>query len=177
MDPQLIKSLIDALASSSLSSLAYSHGGHTLRLAQRDTALPEGSAAPVPLAAASRGDAAALDDAALLRAAPAVDAGSSRTSASTAMAAASTAAAVDAAAPATSVCASPLYGVVHLQATPGDPPFVAVGDAVRAGQTLCVIEAMKVFNEVQAERTGVVQAVLVQTGDEVEAGQALFRVA
>jgi acetyl-CoA carboxylase biotin carboxyl carrier protein len=76
-----------------------------------------------------------------------------------------------------SVCASPLYGVVHLQPTPAEPPYVAVGDTVRAGQTLCVIEAMKVFNEVQAERTGVVQAVLVQTGDEVEAGQALFRVA
>jgi acetyl-CoA carboxylase biotin carboxyl carrier protein len=74
-------------------------------------------------------------------------------------------------------CLAPLYGVVHLQGTPGDPPFVAAGQAVAAGQTLCVIEAMKVFNEVRAECGGVLQAVLVASGDEVEAGQPLFRFA
>jgi acetyl-CoA carboxylase biotin carboxyl carrier protein len=72
-------------------------------------------------------------------------------------------------------CLAPLYGVVHLQGTPGEAPFVAAGQAVTAGQTLCVIEAMKVFNEVRAERDGVLQAVLVVSGDEVEAGQPLFR--
>jgi len=70
---------------------------------------------------------------------------------------------------------APLYGVVHLQPTPGEPPFVQAGQAVRAGQTLCVIEAMKVFNEVRAERDATVEAVLVRSGQEVEAGQALFR--
>ncbi|VTU31824.1 acetyl-CoA carboxylase biotin carboxyl carrier protein [Variovorax sp. PBL-E5] len=74
-------------------------------------------------------------------------------------------------------CLAPLYGVVHLQGTPGDPPFVEAGQAVAAGQTLCVIEAMKVFNEVRAERDGVLQSVLVASGDEVEAGQPLFRFA
>ena len=72
---------------------------------------------------------------------------------------------------------APLYGVVHLQQTPGDPPFVSVGQAVEAGQTLCVIEAMKVFNEVRAERDATVDAVLVSSGQEVEAGQALLRFA
>ena len=52
--------------------------------------------------------------------------------------------------------AAPLYGVVHLQQAPGEPPFVAAGQAVKAGQTLCVIEAMKVFNEVRAEFDGTV---------------------
>ena len=73
-------------------------------------------------------------------------------------------------------CLAPLYGVVHLQSSPGDPPFVQPGQAVKAGQTLCVIEAMKVFNEVRADADGVVEAVLVASGEEVEGGQALFRI-
>ena len=70
---------------------------------------------------------------------------------------------------------APLYGVVHLQAGPGEAPYVAAGQAVRAGQTLCVIEAMKVFNEVRAEHDAVVDTLLVGSGQEVEAGQALLR--
>jgi acetyl-CoA carboxylase biotin carboxyl carrier protein len=70
-----------------------------------------------------------------------------------------------------------LFGVVHLGSAPGEPPFVVAGQAVKAGQTLCVIEAMKVFNEVRAERDATVQAVLVTAGQEVEAGQPLLRFA
>ena len=72
---------------------------------------------------------------------------------------------------------APLYGVVHLQPSPGEPAFVAAGASVKAGQTLCVIEAMKVFNEVRAERDGTVESLLVKSGQEVEAGQALLRFA
>lgn len=72
-------------------------------------------------------------------------------------------------------CLAPLYGVVHLQATPGEPPFVQPGQAVEAGQVLCVIEAMKMFNEVRADTAATVLAVLVRSGQEVEAGQPLFR--
>lgn len=72
-------------------------------------------------------------------------------------------------------CLAPLHGVVHLQSAPGEPPFVQVGRAVEAGQLLCVIEAMKMFNEVRAERAGTVQQVLAHSGQEVEAGQPLFR--
>ena len=71
--------------------------------------------------------------------------------------------------------AAPLYGVVHLQQTPEAPPLVTAGQAVIAGQVLCVIEAMKVFNQVRAERDCVIASVLVQSGQEVEAGQPLFR--
>ncbi|MBT2298901.1 acetyl-CoA carboxylase biotin carboxyl carrier protein subunit [Variovorax paradoxus] len=78
------------------------------------------------------------------------------------------------AAAAAAECLAPLYGVVHLQPTPGEPPFVQAGQAIEAGQTLCVIEAMKVFNEVRAERDATVQEVLVGSGQEVEAGQPLF---
>ena len=72
---------------------------------------------------------------------------------------------------------APLYGVVYLQASPDEPPFVTAGLAIKAGQTLCVIEAMKVLHEVRAERDATVQAVLVTSGQEVEAGQPLLRFA
>jgi acetyl-CoA carboxylase biotin carboxyl carrier protein len=71
---------------------------------------------------------------------------------------------------------APMFGVVHLQQAPGEPPFVKPGDLVAAGQMLCTIEAMKVFNEVRAERAGRVSAVLVTSGSEVEAGQPLLAI-
>lgn len=74
----------------------------------------------------------------------------------------------------TAQCA-PLSGTVFLQPSPGEPPFVQIGQAVKAGQTLCVIEAMKVFNEVAAERDGVVDAFLVASGEDIDAGQRLVR--
>jgi acetyl-CoA carboxylase biotin carboxyl carrier protein len=74
-------------------------------------------------------------------------------------------------------CLAPLYGVVHLQPAPGEPPFVQPGQTVEAGQVLCVIEAMKMFNEVRADAAATVQAVLVRSGQEVDAGQPMFRFA
>ncbi|WP_442286549.1 acetyl-CoA carboxylase biotin carboxyl carrier protein [Variovorax sp. M-6] len=74
-------------------------------------------------------------------------------------------------------CLAPLYGVIHLQPSPGEPLFVQPGQQIAAGQTLCVIEAMKVFNEVRAEADVTIAEVLVRSGDEVEAGQPLFRLA
>ncbi len=71
-------------------------------------------------------------------------------------------------------CAA-LAGVVFLQSAPGQPPFVQPGQGVHAGQVLCVIEAMKIFNEVEAERSGIVDAFLVESGQEVAAGQPLLR--
>jgi acetyl-CoA carboxylase biotin carboxyl carrier protein len=71
---------------------------------------------------------------------------------------------------------APLAGIVHLSPSPGEPPFVTAGQAVGAGDTLCLIEAMKMFNAVTAEYAGTVEAVLVASGSEVEAGQALMRI-
>ena len=70
-----------------------------------------------------------------------------------------------------------VFGVVHLTPSPDASPFVVVGQAVKAGETLCVIEAMKVFNNICAERNGVVDAVMATSGSEVEAGQLLMRIA
>lgn len=68
-----------------------------------------------------------------------------------------------------------LYGVLHLTPAAGEAPFVTVGEQIEAGQTLAVIEAMKVFHPVKAKTVGRITAILAQSGTEVEAGQSLFR--
>jgi oxaloacetate decarboxylase alpha subunit len=69
---------------------------------------------------------------------------------------------------------SPMVGTFYRAPQPGSPPFVDVGDVVSAGQTLCLIEAMKLFNELKAEVEGVVRSVLVDNAQPVEFGQPLF---
>ncbi|MBX8488352.1 acetyl-CoA carboxylase biotin carboxyl carrier protein subunit [Pseudomonas cichorii] len=69
-----------------------------------------------------------------------------------------------------------LYGVLHLTPAVGEAPFVQVGDSVEAGQTLAIIEAMKMFHPLKASRAGIVEAILVDGGTEVKAGQPLFRI-
>ena len=71
---------------------------------------------------------------------------------------------------------APLSGIVYLGPSPDAPPFVAIGQAVTTGTTLCTVEAMKMFNPITAERDGVIEAVFVTTGDEVAAGQPLLRI-
>jgi acetyl-CoA carboxylase biotin carboxyl carrier protein len=71
---------------------------------------------------------------------------------------------------------APLYGLVYLSPSPEAPRFVVAGQAVKAGDILCVVEAMKVFNNICAERDGVVEIVLAGSGIEVEAGQLLMRI-
>src|SRR5688500_11541116 len=68
---------------------------------------------------------------------------------------------------------SPMVGTVYLSAEPGSKPFVAVGDAVSEGQTIVIIEAMKVMNQIQAPRSGTVTRICVQNAEPVEFGQAL----
>lgn len=82
---------------------------------------------------------------------------------------------VDAAPSKAAGASAPLFGIVHLQPAPDAPVFVSVGQSVTAGAPLCVIEAMKMFHEVRAERNGKVSAILVASGQEVEAGQELIR--
>jgi oxaloacetate decarboxylase alpha subunit len=69
---------------------------------------------------------------------------------------------------------SPMIGVFYAAPEPGAPPFVEIGEPVAAGQTLCLLEAMKLFNELKAETPGVVRAVHVENGEPVEFGQLLF---
>ena len=69
---------------------------------------------------------------------------------------------------------SPMVGVFYRAPEPGSPPFVEIGDVVAVGQTLCLLEAMKLFNELQAENAGRVTAIHVENGQPVEFGQLLF---
>lgn len=69
---------------------------------------------------------------------------------------------------------SPMVGTFYRAPSPGADPFVQVGDTVKEGQTLCIIEAMKLLNEIEADKSGVVKEVLVENGQPVEYGQALF---
>ncbi len=75
------------------------------------------------------------------------------------------------------VIPSPMVGIVYLTPEPGAEPFVTVGQLVAAGQTVCVIEAMKTFNQVKATQAGTVLRILVASSDPVEYGQPLLIVA
>ena len=82
-----------------------------------------------------------------------------------------------AAQPAPNLITAPMFGVVYLRPSPDAPDFVTPGQAVTEGAVLCVVEAMKVFNEVRAPRSGIVAELLVTGGQEIEAGQSLMRLA
>jgi acetyl-CoA carboxylase biotin carboxyl carrier protein len=71
---------------------------------------------------------------------------------------------------------SPMVGTFYSAASPDAPPFVKIGDQVGPETTVCIVEAMKVFNEIPAECTGRIVAMLAQNGDAVEFGQPLYRV-
>ena len=69
---------------------------------------------------------------------------------------------------------SPMVGTFYRSATPGGKSFVDIGQSVTEGETLCIIEAMKLMNEIEADRTGVIQKILAENGQAVEYGQPLF---
>ncbi|WP_404787256.1 acetyl-CoA carboxylase biotin carboxyl carrier protein [Altericista sp. CCNU0014] len=71
---------------------------------------------------------------------------------------------------------SPMVGTFYRAPTPDEPPFIEVGDTIRRGQTICIIEAMKLMNELEAEVNGEVVEILVENGKPVEFGQPLMRV-
>jgi acetyl-CoA carboxylase biotin carboxyl carrier protein len=157
MDLQKIKGLIDLLAESPLAELELIEGEEKVRLvkAQRRGRLAA-STASEDVAAATR---LTTNDELGLLATPAPSSSPPTAAASGPRL----------------ICA-PMFGVVHLTPAPGEPPFVNVGDAVEEGQVLCTIEAMKMFNAIEAEFKGTVVEILVKPGNEVEAGQALLRI-
>jgi len=69
---------------------------------------------------------------------------------------------------------SPMVGTFYRSASPGSKPFVDVGQSVNSGDTLCIIEAMKLLNEIESDKAGVITAILVENGQPVEFGQPLF---
>ena len=79
-------------------------------------------------------------------------------------------------APAGDAISSPMVGTFYRKPSPDDPDFVNVGDTISEGQTLCIIEAMKVMNEIKAERSGTITQICVDDGTPVQFGDDLFRV-
>ncbi|MGB9682198.1 MAG: acetyl-CoA carboxylase biotin carboxyl carrier protein [bacterium] len=69
---------------------------------------------------------------------------------------------------------SPIVGTFYRSPSPGAPPFVDIDDEIRVGQTICIIEAMKLMNEVKSDYNGIVKEILVENGEPVEYGQPLF---
>ncbi|AUA19735.1 acetyl-CoA carboxylase biotin carboxyl carrier protein [Streptococcus suis] len=152
-----IKDLMSQFDQSSLREFSYSNAGETLHFSknQQVTAAPSPTVeAPlVPVVAASPATVQAVETS---EQAP-VEVSSSSVAEG-------------------AVVESPLVGVAYLSPAPDKPAFVAVGDTVKKGQTLMIIEAMKVMNEVPADRDGVVTEILVANQDVVEFGQGLVRI-
>jgi len=72
------------------------------------------------------------------------------------------------------VVAAPMVGTFYASASPGAKPFVEIGTEVKEGQVLCIIEAMKMMNQIESDKTGKVTAIMATNGDPVEFGQPLF---
>jgi acetyl-CoA carboxylase biotin carboxyl carrier protein len=71
---------------------------------------------------------------------------------------------------------SPMVGTFYRSGSPGAKPFVEVGDTVKAGQPICIIEAMKLMNEIEADKDGVIKAIMVENGQPVEYGESLMMI-
>jgi len=151
-----IKDLMSQFDQSSLREFSYSNAGETLHFSKNQQAI----AAPSPKL-----------EAPLAPVAPASPAVPAAETSEPAPAEASVSPVAEGA-----VVESPLVGVAYLSISPDKPAFVAVGDTVKKGQTLMIIEAMKVMNEVPADRDGVVTEILVANQDVVEYGQGLVRI-
>lgn len=75
------------------------------------------------------------------------------------------------------VVKSPMVGTFYRSAAPGAKPFVEVGSSIKEGETICIVEAMKILNEIEADKSGTVTRILCVNGQAVEYGQALFEIA
>ncbi len=155
MDLRKLKKLIDLVQESGIAELEISEGDEKVRINRVGSAdqavLPAMAGASVPMAAIGAVPAAA--------------------------AAATAPAPPDTAAPVVSdddTVKSPMVGIFYRSSSPGTSPFVEVGQSVSAGDTLCIIEAMKLLNEIEAETSGTIKAILVDNGQPVEYGQPLF---
>ncbi|CAE6703496.1 Biotin carboxyl carrier protein of acetyl-CoA carboxylase [Paraburkholderia nemoris] len=167
MDLQKIKALIDLLADSPLAKLEVIEGEERVKLVK---AKRRGKRAEAPSG----------DERIAVTSTPGTQGTQGSQGAQSPLA--EPAQSVDApqAAPATTseprLVRAPMFGVVHLTPAPGEAPFVNTGDAIKEGQVLCTIEAMKMFNAIESELSGAVLEILVAPGSEVESGQPLFRI-
>lgn len=151
MDIRKIKKLIELVEESGIAELEISEGEESVRISRHGQMM----AAPAPMHYA----AAPVAQPAPVAAAPVATA---------------EAAPAAAAVPAGHQVLSPMVGTFYRSPSPDAKAFIEVGQSVTAGQTLCIVEAMKMMNQIEADKAGVVKAILVENGEPVEFDQPLF---
>jgi acetyl-CoA carboxylase biotin carboxyl carrier protein len=145
MDLRKLKKLIDLVEGSSISELEITEGEERVRISKSGTGIPAQFAMP---AVAAPAVVSALETNILDK--------------------------VEEELPAGHMVKSPMVGTFYRTSSPGSEPFVKVGQTVKAGDTLCIIEAMKLLNEIEADKGGIIKAILIENGQPVEYGEALF---
>ncbi len=151
MDIRKIKKLIELLEESGLAELEISEGEESVRIArfgQHVAVMPQGAPMAMPAAAPAAGHAP-------VAAAPAPASPAARDE---------------------NLVTAPMVGTFYASPAPGAKSFVEIGQEVRVGQVLCIIEAMKMMNQIESERAGKVVAMLAKNGEPVEFGQPLFAI-
>jgi len=151
MDLRKLKTLIDLVSESGISELEVNEGEDRVRIVNAGSSAPAGQVV--------------YAHAAPTQAIPAMPA---------AAPAASAPAAEEAPAETGFVARSPMVGTFYRAPNPESPNFVKIGDTVKVGQTLCIIEAMKLLNEIESEHAGVIQQILCENGQGIEFDQPLF---
>ena len=152
MDLRKLKTRIDLVAESDISELEVTEGESKVRIVKSTSAAAQNQVVMMPSAAVATPAAAPAVAAAPL-AAPA---------------------AAPEAAPTGHIVKSPMVGTFYRASAPGAPAFVDIGSVVKEGDTLCIIEAMKLLNEIDADASGTIRQILVENGQAVEYGQPLF---
>lgn len=147
MDLRKIKKLIELVEASQVAELEVREGEEMIRINRYGTAAPVAMPMHMPMPAAAP---------------------------LSAPAAASSAGASEAALPSGHVVTAPMVGTFYRAPSPGAKSFVDVGQRVKAGDTLCIIEAMKMLNQIESDKDGVVKAIVVENGQPVEFGQPMF---
>ena len=155
MDLRKLKTLIDLVSESGISELEVNEGEDRVRIVNAGSTAPSGQVVftnPAPVQALQAAPSAAVP----VPSAPTAEASSAETG---------------------FVARSPMVGTFYRAPNPESPDFVKVGDTVRVGQTLCIIEAMKLLNEIESEQAGVIKQILCENGQGVEFDQPLFIIA
>lgn len=149
MDLRKLKTLIDLVSESNVSELEITEAEGKVRIVKG------GSAGAVPMQQAGMQPVLAVPPAAVAAAAAPVPAPAPE-------------------APEGNIIKSPMVGTFYRSSSPGGTPFIEVGSQVKEGDVICIIEAMKILNEIEADHSGTITRVLAENGQAVEYGQALF---
>ncbi len=148
MDIRKVKKLIELLEESGISELEISEGEESVRISRHPRmAMQAPMAAPLPMAAAAPASAPATPATAAGEHKPRVD---------------------------DNTVTSPMVGTYYSASAPGAKPFAELGNEIKVGQILCIIEAMKMMNQIESDKAGRLTAILAKNGEAVEFGQPLF---